>query len=428
MAVKNEQIEKNLVKLTFEVSAEEFSKAVNKVYLKNAKKFNIPGFRKGKAPRAIVEKYYTEAVFYDEAINMVLPDAYEAAIKESGIDAVARPEIDVEEIKKGEPVVFTALVTTKPEVKLGEYKGLEVKKIDCSVTDEDVEKDLEAAREKNARLISVDDKAVENGNIAVIDFEGFVDDVPFDGGKGEDYELEIGSGTFIPGFEEQLVGAKTDDKIDVKVTFPEEYHAENLAGKDAVFKVTVKDVKVRELPELNDDFAEEVSEFDTLEEYKADVRVKLEKAAEDKAKAETENEVVDKAVENAEFEIPDAMLEAQIDNIVRDFEQRLSYQGMNLDMYLQYTGQNRDAFREQFKDQAKKQVEGSLVLEAIQKAEGIEAGPEETELRLVDMSKKYNMELDKLKELLGEAEMERIKQEIAMQKTIEMLVNNAVVK
>lgn len=428
MAVKNEQIEKNLVKLTFEVSAEEFSKAVNKVYLKNAKKFNIPGFRKGKAPRAIVEKYYTEAVFYDEAINMVLPDAYEAAIKESGIDAVARPEIDVEEIKKGEPVVFTALVTTKPEVKLGEYKGLEVKKIDCSVTDEDVEKDLEAAREKNARLISVDDKAVENGNIAVIDFEGFVDDVPFDGGKGEDYELEIGSGTFIPGFEEQLVGAKTDDKIDVKVTFPEEYHAENLAGKDAVFKVTVKDVKVRELPELNDDFAGEVSEFDTLEEYKADVRVKLEKAAEDKAKAETENEVVDKAVENAEFEIPDAMLEAQIDNIVRDFEQRLSYQGMNLDMYLQYTGQNRDAFREQFKDQAKKQVEGSLVLEAIQKAEGIEAGPEETELRLVDMSKKYNMELDKLKELLGEAEMESIKQEIAMQKTIEMLVNNAVVK
>ncbi len=428
MAVKNEQIEKNLVKLTFEVSAEEFSKAVNKVYLKNAKKFNIPGFRKGKAPRAIVEKYYTEAVFYDEAINMVLPDAYEAAIKESGVDVVARPEIDVEEIKKGEPVVFTALVTTKPEVKLGDYKGLEVKKIDFAVTDEDVDKDLEATREKNARLISVDDKAIENGNIAVIDFEGFVDDVPFEGGKGEDYDLEIGSGTFIPGFEEQLVGAKTDDKVDVKVTFPKEYHAENLAGKDAVFKVTVKDVKVRELPELNDDFAEEVSEFDTLEEYKADVRAKLEKAAEDKAKAETENEVVDKAVENAEFEIPDAMLEAQIDNIVRDFEQRLSYQGMNLDMYLQYTGQNMEGFREQFKEQAKKQVEGSLVLEAIQKAEGIEAGPEETELRLVDMSKKYNMELDKLKELLGEAEMESIKREIAMQKTVEMLVNNAVVK
>lgn len=428
MAVKNEQIEKNLVKLTFEVSAEEFAKAINKVYAKNAKKFNIPGFRKGKAPRAIVEKYYTEAVFYDEAINMVLPEAYEAALKESGVDVVARPEIDVEEIKKGEPVVFTALVTTKPEVKLGKYKGIEVEKIDYTVTDEDVQKDIEATQQKNARLISVDDKAIENGNIAVIDFEGFVDDVAFDGGKGEDYELEIGSGTFIPGFEEQLVGAKTDDKLDVKVTFPEEYHAENLAGKDAVFKVTVKDVKVRELPELNDDFAEEVSEFDTMEQFRADVKAKLEKAAEDKAKAETENRVVEKAIESAKFEIPDAMLEAQIDNIARDFEQRLSYQGMNLDMYLQYTGQNMEAFRAQFADQAKKQVEGSLVLEAIQKAEGIEAGPEETELHLVDMSKKYNMELDKLKELLGDAEMESIKNEIALQKTIEMLVNNAVVK
>lgn len=428
MAVKNEQIEKNLVKLTFEVNAEEFEKAINKVYAKNAKKFNIPGFRKGKAPRAIVEKYYTEAVFYDEAINMVLPEAYEAALKESGVDVVARPEIDVEEIKKGEPVVFTALVTTKPEVKLGEYKGIEVEKIDYTVTDEDVQKDIEATQQKNARLISVDDKAIENGNIAVIDFEGFVDDVAFEGGKGEDYELEIGSGTFIPGFEEQLVGAKTDDKIDVKVTFPEEYHAENLAGKDAVFKVTVKDVKVRELPELNDDFAEEVSEFDTMEQFRADVKSKLEKAAEDKAKAETENRVVEKAIENAEFEIPDAMLEAQIDNIVRDFEQRLTYQGMNLDMYLQYIGQDMKAFRAQFGEQAKKQVEGSLVLEAIQKAEGIEAGPEETELHLVDMSKKYNMELDKLKELLGDAEMESIKNEIALQKTIEMLVNNAVVK
>jgi trigger factor len=428
MAVKNEQIEKNLVKLTFEVSAEEFAKAINKVYVKNAKKFNIPGFRKGKAPKAVIEKYYTEAVFYDEAINMVLPEAYEAALKEADLDVVARPEIDVEDIKKGEPVVFTALVTTKPEVKLGEYKGIEVEKIDYTVTDEDVDKDIEATQKKNARLISVDDKAIENGDIAVIDFEGFVDDVAFDGGKGEDYDLEIGSGTFIPGFEDQLVGAKAEDKVDVKVTFPEEYHAEALAGKEAVFKVVVKDVKVREIPELDDDFASEVSEFETLAEYKADVRTKLEKAAEDKAKSETENRVVEKAIENAEFEIPNAMLEAQIDNIVRDFSQRLSYQGMNLDMYLQYTGQNMEAFRANFNDQAKKQIEGSLVLEAIQKQEGIEAGPEETELYLVDMSKKYNMELDKLKELLGDAEMANIKQELAVQKTIEMLVNNAVVK
>lgn len=428
MAVKNEQIEKNLVKLTFEVSAEEFDKAIGQVYKKNAKKFNVPGYRKGKAPRKIIEKYYTAAVFYDEAVNSVLPDAYEAAVKEAELDVVARPEIDVEEIKAGEPVVFTALVTTKPEVKLGDYKGIEVDKIDYTVTDEDVDKDIEAARNKNARLITVDDRAVENGDIAVIDFEGFVDGVAFEGGKGEDYELEIGSGTFIPGFEEQLVGAQTDADVEVKVTFPEEYHADNLAGKDAVFKVKVKEIKMRSLPELDDDFASEVSEFDTLDEYKADVRKKLEEAAENKAKSETENAIIDKAIENAEFDIPEAMLETQIDNIVRDFSQRLAYQGMNLDMYMQYTGQTPETFRAQFTEQAKKQISGSLVLEAIQKAEGIEAGPEETELHLVDMSKKYNMELDKLKEALSDIDMENIKKEIEMQKTIDMIVNNASVK
>ena len=428
MAVKTEQIEKNLVKLTFEVSAEEFDKAINQVYKKNANKFNIPGYRKGKAPRKIVEKYYTEAVFYDEAINSVLPAAYEAALEESGAESVARPEIDVEEIKTGEPVVFTALVTTKPEVTLGEYKGIEVDKIDYTVTDEDVQKDIEAAQKKNARLITVDDRAVENGDIAVIDFEGFVDDVAFDGGKGEDYELEIGSGTFIPGFEEQLVGAETDADVDVKVTFPEEYHAENLAGKDAVFKVKVKEIKKRELPELDDDFASEVSEFDTMDEYKADVRKKLEEAAQNKAKTETENAIIDKAIENAEFDIPDAMVEAQIDNIVRDFAQRIAYQGMNLDMYMQYTGQTMETFRAQFTEQAKQQISGSLVLEAIQKAEGIEAGPEEVELHLVDMSKKYNMELDKLKEALSDVEKENIKKELELQKTIDMIVNNASVK
>lgn len=428
MAVKNEQIEKNLVKLTFEVSAEEFDKAIGQVYKKNAKKFNVPGYRKGKAPRKIIEKYYTAAVFYDEAVNSVLPDAYETAIKEAGVDVVTRPEIDVEEIKAGEPVVFTALVTTKPEVKLGDYKGIEVDKIDYTVTDEDVDKDIEAARNKNARLITVDDRAVENGDIAVIDFEGFVDGVAFEGGKGEDYELEIGSGTFIPGFEEQLVGAETDSDVEVKVTFPEEYHADNLAGKDAVFKVKVKEIKMRSLPELDDDFASEVSEFDTLDEYKADVRKKLEEAAENKAKSETENAIIDKAIENAEFDIPEAMLETQIDNIVRDFSQRLAYQGMNLDMYMQYTGQTPETFRAQFTEQAKKQISGSLVLEAIQKAEGIEAGPEETELHLVDMSKKYNMELDKLKEALSDIDMENIKKEIEMQKTIDMIVNNASVK
>ncbi|MFR9051220.1 MAG: trigger factor, partial [Hominilimicola sp.] len=362
------------------------------------------------------------------AINSVLPQAYDEALKESGVESVARPEIDVEEIKKGEPVVFTALVTTKPEVKLGDYKGIEVEKIDHTVTDEDVDKDIEATQKKNARLITVDDRAIENGDIAVIDFEGFVDDVAFEGGKGEDYELEIGSGTFIPGFEEQLVGVETDADVDVKVTFPEEYHAENLAGKDAVFKVKVKEIKKRELPELDDDFASEVSEFDTMDEFRADVRKKLEEAAENKAKVETENAVIDKVIENAEFDLPDAMVETQIDNSVRDFAQRLSYQGMNLDMYMQYTGMTMDALRAQFAEQAKKQLSGSLVLEAIQKAEGIEAGPEEVELELVDMSKKYNMELDKLKELLGDAEKESIKKDLEIQKTITMIVNNAQVK
>ncbi|NDO18854.1 trigger factor [Lachnospiraceae bacterium MD329] len=428
MSVKNEQIEKNLVKLTFEVSAEDFEKAINQTYKKNASKFNIPGYRKGKAPRKIVEKYYTAAIFYDDAINAVLPAAYESALEESGVDAVARPEIDVEEIKKGEPVVFTALVTTKPEVKLGDYKGIEVDKLDYTVTDEDVDKDIEATQKKNARLITIDDRAIENEDIAVIDFEGFCDGVAFDGGKGEDYELEIGSGTFIPGFEEQLVGAKTDDDVEVKVTFPEEYHADNLAGKDAVFKVKVKEIKKRELPELDDDFASEVSDFDTMAEFKVDVRKKLEEAAENKAKTDTENAIIDKVIENAEFDIPDAMKEAQIDNIVRDFAQRLAYQGMSLDMYMQYTGQTEETFRAQFGEQAEKQISGSLVLEAIQKAEGIEAGPEEVELHLVDMSKKYNMELDKLKEALSDVEKENIKKELELQKTIDMIVNNASVK
>lgn len=428
MAVKTEDVEKNLVKLTFEVSAEDFTKAINEAYKKNAKKFNIPGFRKGKAPRAVIEKYYTEAVFYDDAINAVLPNAYESAVKEAELEVVARPEIDVEDIKKGEPVVFTALVTTKPEVKLGEYKGVEVAAVDATVTDEDVDKDIAATQQKNARMIEVDDRAVENGDIITLDFEGSVDGVPFDGGKGEDYELEIGSGTFIPGFEDQLIGAEIGADVNVNVTFPEEYHAENLKGKDAVFACKVKNIKVRELPELDDDFASEVSEFETMADYRADVRKKLEEAAENKAKAEIENEVIEKVVENAEFDLPDAMIDAQVDNTINDFAQRLQYQGMNLDMYLQYTGSNLEAMKAQFRPQAEKQVSGSLVLEAVMKAEGIETTPEELELELVDMSKKYNMELDKIKELLQDAEMERIKKDLALQKTITMLVNNAVVK
>ena len=426
MAVKCEEVEKNLQKLTFEVSVDDFEKAIDRAYKKNKNKFNIPGFRKGKAPKAIVIKNYTKAVFYDDALNDVLPDAYEAALKESGLDVVARPEFDVEEIKDGEPVVFTALVTTKPEVKLGDYKGIEVEKVDYTVTDEDVDKDIESVRARNARVATVDDRAVESGDIAVIDFEGFVDDVPFEGGKGENYELEIGSNTFIPGFEDQLIGANIDDLVDVNVTFPEEYHAEELKGKPAVFKVKVNEIKVRELPELDDDFASEVSEFETLADYKADVRKKLEDKAKEKAETELQNEVVEKVVENAEFDLPDAMVENQINNMINDMAQNLSYQGMSIDMYLQYTGQTIDQMKEAYREPATKQVSAGLVVDAISKAEGIEVTPEELEMNLVDMSKKYNMELEKIKELLQDAELENIKKEMVFTKTIEMLANNAI--
>jgi len=429
MAVKTEQVEKNLVKVVFEVSAEDFEKAINKVYQKNKNKYNIPGFRKGKAPMAMVEKMYSPAVFYDEAINMVLPDAYEAAIKEADVDAVARPEIDIDgEVKKGEKVVFTALVTTKPEVKLGDYKGIEVEKVEYNVSEEDIDKAIEAERAKNARMITVEDRAVENGDITVIDFEGFVDGVAFEGGKAENHELEIGSGAFIPGFEEQLVGAAVGVETEINVKFPEEYHAENLKGKDAMFKVTVKEIKVRELPELDDDFASEVSEFDTLADYKNDVKAKLEKQNEDKAKSEIENAIMNKVIENAEFELPEAMIEAQIDRLVSDFAQRLQYQGMDINTYMQYLGTDMEQLRANFKDQAVVQLNGSLVVEAVMKDAGIEVGPEELELNLVDMAKKYNMELDKLKELISEAEMENIKKDMAMNKTVEMIVNNAVIK
>lgn len=428
MAVKSEQVEKNLVKLTFEISREEFEKGIDKAYKKNVKKINVPGFRKGKVPKAVIEKYYGEGVFYEDALNFALPDSYDAAVKEADIIPVARPEIDVEEIKAGEPIVVTALVTTKPEVKLGKYKGIKVDKIEYTVSEEDIDKDIEATRKKNARLITVEDRPIENGDIAVIDFEGFCDGVAFPGGKGENYELEIGSGSFIPGFEDQLIGAEKDADVDVNVTFPEEYHAADLAGKDATFKVKVHEIKTREYPELDDDFASEVSEFETMDEYRKSVKERLEKAAEEKAKTETENAIVEKAVEASSVDIPDAMIGAQVDRMVNDFAQRLAYQGMNLDMYLQYTGSTMETFREGFKEQAEKQVRNSLVIEAIAKEEGIEANQEEIDEKIVEMSKMYNMEIDKLKELLRPEDIEGISKEIAFVKAIDMLVNKATVK
>ncbi|MBP3360605.1 MAG: trigger factor [Clostridia bacterium] len=429
MAVKTEQVEKNLVKLTFEVSAEEFGKAVNKVYLKNKNKINIPGFRKGKAPKNVVEKYYGKSVFYEDAVNAVLPDAYSNAVKESELDIVARPDIDIDgEIEEGNPVVFVALVTTKPEVKLGEYKGIKIEKIEHNVTEEDIDNKIAEEQKKNARIIFVEDRPVQKGDIVVIDFDGSVEDVAFEGGKAEDYELEIGSDTFIPGFEDQLIGAEADSEVKVEVKFPEEYHAPDLAGKDAVFMVKVKSIKSRELPEINDDFASEVSEFDTLAEYKKSIKEELEKQAENQVKEETENAVVKAVVENAEFELPDAMIDAEIDRRVDGFAQRIQYQGLDFDTYLSYTGTTKEAFRENFREQAKESCGTSIVIEAVMKAEGIETGAEEFELNLIDMAKKYNMELDKLKELLSDEEKENIKKDMAMGKTVEMLVNNAVIK
>ena len=428
MAVKTEQVEKNLSKITFEVSAEDFEKACDKVFLKNKSKYQIPGFRKGKVPKVMVEKFYSKAVFYDEAINMVLPEAYDAAVAESGLDVVARPEIDIDgEIESGKAIVFTALVTTKPEVTLGEYKGIEIDKIEYTVGKEEVGAELDKLRNQNARIVTVE-RAVKKGDIAVIDFDGSVDGVAFDGGKGENYDLEIGSNTFIPGFEEQLIGKKTGAEVDVNVTFPEEYHAEDLAGKDALFKVKINEVKVRELPKLDDDFASEVSEFETLTEFKKSIKKRLQGEMAEKAKAEMENIIVDKVVENATFDLPEAMIEEQIDRQVNDFAQRLQYQGLSIDQYMGYLGTDKEAFRENFRTQAVKTLSNSLVIEAIMTAEGIETGAEEYELNLVDMAKKYNMELDKLKELISDAEAENMKKDMAMSKTVDMLVNKAKIK
>jgi len=425
MAVKNEQIEKNLVKLTFEVSAEDFDKAINQVYKKNVKKFNVPGYRKGKAPRKIIEKYYTEAVFYDEAINSVLPQAYDEALKESAVESVARPEIDVEEIKKGEPVVFTALVTTKPEVKLGDYKGIEVEKIDHTVTDEDVDKDIEATQKKNARLITVDDRAIENGDIAVIDFEGFVDDVAFEGGKGENHSLTIGSGSFIPGFEEGLIGAELNKETEVNVTFPEDYHAAELAGKPAVFKCTVKEIKEKQLPDLDDEFASEVSDFDTMAEYREDVQKKLTSKKEEEAKIAKEEAVLDAVIADAKMEIPDAMLETQQRQLLENFAQRIQAQGLSLEQYMQFTGLTAQTMMEQLKPEALKRIQSRLVLEAVAAAEKMEATEEDFEAEIKSIAESYQMEVDKVRELLGEQGAKQVKEDLCVRKAADFIVDNA---
>lgn len=417
--------ENNNVTLKIEVSSETFEKAIQKSYLKNRGRFNIPGFRKGKTPRKIIESRYGVEVFYEDAVNFVLPDAYDKAIEEHDLKPVDRPEIDIEELEKDKPVVFKVDITVKPEVKLGEYKGIEAEKVEYNVTEEDVEAELKNMQERNSRLIAVEDRAAKEGDTVVIDYEGYVGDEQFEGGTAENQTLELGSNTFIPGFEEQLVGKNVEDDVDVKVTFPEEYHSEELAGKEAIFKVKIHEVKEKELPALDDEFAKDVSEFDTLEELKADLKKKMEDEAEQKEKNETQSKVIEKVLEGVEVDIPEAMIEAQIDSEIKNFEYRLLYQGLNMEKYLSLTNTKIEDLREQIKPTAENFVKTDLVLEAISKAEEIEVTEEEVEKELAKLAKQYDQDLDKFKKNMRDEDLEYIKMGIIKSKTVDMLVDNA---
>jgi len=425
MSVQVEKLENSMAKLTIEVSAEELEKALENAFQKNKNKISVPGFRKGKVPRQMIEKMYGPAIFYEDAANELIPTAYEKALDECEEDIVSSPEIDVTQIEKGKPFIFTAAVALKPEVKLGKYKGVKIDKIDAEVTDEDVEAEINKERENNARNIEVTDRAVKDGDMTVIDFEGFVDGVAFDGGKGENYPLTIGSGAFIPGFEDQLVGAQIGKEVEVNVTFPEDYQAEDLKGKAAVFKCTVKEIKEKELPALDDEFASEVSEFETLAEYKADVKAKLTEKKEKDAKDAKEAAVIEAIVKDSEMEIPEPMLTTQQRQMVDEFAQRIQMQGLSIDQYFQFTGSTYDKMIEQVKPQAEKRIKSRLVLEAIAKAEKIEATEEDYEEELKSMAEAYQMEVDKVKELLPEKSVSQIKQDIAVRKAAEFAVENA---
>lgn len=419
-----EKTDKNTVSFEFSVSPEEFEKAVQKAYKKNVKKINMPGFRKGKAPRIIIEKTYGKEVFYEDAINFVLPDAYDKAVEENGISPVAQPEVDLksEKIEPDKEIVFTAKVVVKPEFELGDYKGVKAEKAVYETTDENVNEEIEKLRERNSRLVPVEDRAVQADDIANIDFEGFVDDVAFEGGKGENFDLTIGSGQFIPGFEDQLLGKNVGEDVEVKVTFPDEYHAEDLAGKDAVFKVKINSLKVKELPEADDDFAMDVSEFDTLDEYKADIKAKLEKANEDKAKHETEQNVIDAVCANTEIDIPSEMIDSQIDSMIRDMDMQMRYQGIDLNTYMQYTGQTMDTIREQYKPEAEKRVKTTLVLEKVSEVEKIEATVEDVENEYKKISEENGMKIDDIKKYIKEDD---VKARIKAEKAINLLVESA---
>ena len=425
--MKAELIKKEGNKVTFNLTVDndQFEAAVNKAYNKNKTKFNIQGFRKGKAPRKLIEAQYGKEVFYNDAIDLILPEVYPQAIDQLNIDPIDRPSLDVQEISKDNGLVMIVEVEVKPEFELGAYKGIEISKVDNTVSEEEVELRLQEMVNKNARLVSVEGKAIENGDTAVIDFEGFDNGVAFEGGKGENYNLVIGSNSFIPGFEDQLVGKKAGEEVEVNVTFPEQYHAENLAGKPVVFNVKINDVKVKELPALDDEFAKDTTEFETLAELRADVRVKAEEETKNRAEAEMRNSIVEKVAENTEVEVPKAMVEHQIDNMIMELNYQLQYQGLNLQQLLEMTGRSIEELRNERRADAERLVKSSLVLEAIAKEEGIDVNEEELNSELEKMASMYNMEVEKLKSSLREADLEDIKGQLKIRKTIDFLVENA---
>ena len=425
MSLQVEKLEKNMAKLTIEASAEDFEKAIQKVYLKARGKINIPGFRKGKAPRKLIEKMYGTGVFYEDAANDLIPTAYAEALKDCDLEIVSRPEINVTQIEAGKPFIFTAEVAVKPEVTLGEYKGVEVEKRDVEVTEEDINKEVDKERENNSRTIDVDDRAVENGDIIKLDFDGSVDGVPFEGGKAENYTLTIGSGSFIPGFEDQLIGTKIGEEKDVTVTFPEDYHEKSLAGKEAVFKCKVNAISVKELPEADDEFASEVSEFETLAEYKEDIKKKLTEKKEKAARAKKEAQAIEKAVENATMEIPDAMIDTQVQSMMEDFARRMQSQGLSLEQYFQFTGMDVKKMHDQMKPEALKRIQNSLVLEAVAKAENIEISDEKVDEEIAKMAEAYKMEVEKLKDLIGESEKDQMKKDLAVQAAADLIADAA---
>ena len=424
MSVQVEKLEKNMAKLTVEVPAEEVEKALQAAYMKEKNKISIPGFRKGKVPRAMIEKMYGAAVFYEEAANILIQDNYAAAMEESKEDIVSRPTIDVVQIEAGKPFIFTAEVAVRPEVTLGKYKGVQVTKIDTTVTDEEVEAALEKEQQKNSRTVTVTDRPVANGDTAVIDFEGFVDGVAFEGGKGENHPLEIGSHSFIDTFEDQLVGHNTGDEVEVNVTFPEKYQAADLAGKPAVFKVKINEIKTKELPELNDEFASEVSEFDTLAEYKEDLRKHLEVEKENEAKRTKEDEAIKKIIDKSTMEIPEAMIETQCENMINEFAQRIAQSGLSMEQYMQFSGMTIDGLKEQVRPEAETRIKSSLVLEQIAKDENIEVSEDEINAEIEKMAAQYVMEADKLKEYLGDAEKESIKRDLSVTKAVDLIMEN----